>query len=80
MLNRLTLSPPGDRTPGPQTSHAWRSWYGSCRGLLVLGALAGVLAALAVNLNWIAFATLLPLIYLLPCAAMMYVCMRHTKP
>jgi len=34
------------------------------------------LAALAVGANWIAFATLVPLLYVLPCAAMMFMCMK----
>jgi hypothetical protein len=54
--------------------------FGSWRGLLTLSLLAVALAAVAVSQNWIAFATLLPLIYVLPCAAMMYMCMKHTKP
>ena len=79
MLDRLTASPQGDHISVPQTSHAWRSWYSGWRPLAALGALAVVLAALGLSLNWIAFATLLPLIYVLPCAAMIYVCMKHTK-
>jgi hypothetical protein len=50
--------------------------FGRWRGLLALSVLAVALAALAVSRNWIAFATLLPLIYVLPCAAMIYICMR----
>lgn len=59
-----------------RTDHGWRSLSGGWRGPLAVTALAMALAALAISQNWIAFAALLPLLYLLPCAAMMYVCMK----
>jgi hypothetical protein len=31
------------------------------------------------RVRWIAFATLQPLIYVLPCAAMIYICMKPTE-
>lgn len=63
---------PLHRGPG----HGRRYSFGGWRGLLSATVLAAALAALAVSQNWIAFATLLPLLYVLPCAAMMYMCMK----
>ena len=63
------------RGPG----HGRRFLFGGWRGLLSVTVLAAALAALAVSRNWIAFATLLPLLYVLPCAAMMFMCMKGKK-
>jgi hypothetical protein len=48
------------------------------RGLVIAAAVATVAAvgALAVGQHWVAAASLLPLLYLLPCAAMMFMCMK----
>lgn len=54
-------------------------WFGGRRGVLIVSVLAVAFAAVAVLQNWVAFATLLPLLYLLPCAAMMYICMKGMK-
>ncbi len=46
------------------------------RGLIIAGLFIVAAAAFAVSQNWIAFATLLPLLFVLPCAAMMVMCMK----
>jgi hypothetical protein len=37
----------------------------------------GIVAAVALNWNWLAAAGLLPLVALLPCMMMMFMCMKH---
>ena len=59
---------------GPR--HGRRYLFGGWRGLLSVTIVAAAVAAFAVSQNWVAFATLLPLLYVLPCAAMLYVCMK----
>lgn len=50
---------------------------GSRRTLWIVGSLAVAgLTTLALGANWIAFATLVPLLYVLPCAALMFMCMK----
>lgn len=42
---------------------------------LLLG--VGIVAAVMLNWNWLAAAGLLPLVALLPCTIMMFMCMKH---
>ena len=42
---------------------------------LLLG--VGIVAAVALNRNWVAAAGLLPLVAFLPCMMMMFMCMKH---
>ena len=42
---------------------------------LLLG--VGIVAAVALNWNWLAAAGLLPLVALLPCMMMMFMCIKH---
>ena len=49
-----------------------RRWW----ALAIIAAVAGTAIALALGQNWLAAADLLPLLYVLPCAAMMFACMR----
>jgi hypothetical protein len=37
----------------------------------------GIVAAVVLNWNWLAAAGLLPLVALLPCTMMMFMCMKH---
>lgn len=43
---------------------------------IIAGVAVAGLTVLALGANWIAFATLVPLLYVLPCAAMMVMCMK----
>jgi hypothetical protein len=43
---------------------------------IIAGVAVAGLTMLALGANWIAFATLVPLLYVLPCAAMMFMCMK----
>lgn len=50
----------------------WRNW-------IIVGLILAAGAALAVGQHWLALADLLPLLYLLPCAGMMAMCMKGMK-
>jgi hypothetical protein len=64
----------------PRTAGSWlRGW----RGLAIAGVVIAAGTALALSQHWLAAATLVPLLYVLPCAAMMFMCMRgmnHGRP
>ena len=51
------------------------SWLSSRRGMLVIATVAGI-AALASGWYWLGLAAIAPLLFLLPCAAMMAFCMK----
>jgi hypothetical protein len=53
-----------------------KAWLSGRRGIVVLTAGTAAVAMLAVGGHWIAAADLVPLLFLLPCAAMMFMCMR----
>ncbi|TPG57431.1 hypothetical protein EAH89_10895 [Roseomonas nepalensis] len=75
----LTTHIPGDEyTQAPRLSATWASTrriFQGRRGLLVLAAGLAVTGLLA-GWNWLGTAAILPLLYTLPCAAMMAMCMR----
>ena len=51
------------------------------RGLIVGGVFVVASVALALGQGWIALASLTPLLFLLPCALMMFMCMKgHGGP
>jgi hypothetical protein len=52
------------------------SWLVRRRGLVIAVAMVAAAAALALGQRWVAVADLVPLLYVLPCAAMMFVCMK----
>jgi hypothetical protein len=68
----------------PTISHSSRhragqsdnGWLGGRRGLILAGGVAAAGAALALGQHWLAAADLVPLLFALPCAAMMLMCMR----
>jgi hypothetical protein len=51
------------------------SWLVRRRGLVIAVAVVAA-AAVALGQSWVALADLVPLLYVLPCAAMMFVCMK----
>jgi hypothetical protein len=53
------------------------SWLVRRRGPIIAAAAVAAAVALALGQHWVAVADLVPLLYVLPCAAMMFVCMRH---
>ena len=56
-----------------QSSHGW---LGGQRGLIIAGLVAAAATALALSQHWLAAADLVPLLFVLPCAAMMLMCMK----
>jgi hypothetical protein len=49
-----------------------RRWY----GLVIAGAVTAGVVALALSQHWLAVADLAPLLFILPCAVMMFICMK----
>jgi hypothetical protein len=52
------------------------SWLSRRRGLVFGGAAVVAGIAFALSQHWLAVATLIPLLFLLPCAVMMFMCMK----
>ena len=52
------------------------SWLSRRRGLVFGGAAIVAGIVLALNQHWLAIAALTPLLFLLPCAVMMFMCMK----
>ena len=54
------------------SSPSWpRRWYGVIAGAVIAG-----VVALALSQHWLAVADLSPLLFILPCAVMMFICMK----
>ena len=54
-------------------SLSWlRRWY----GLAITGAATAGVVTLALGQHWLAIADLAPVLFILPCAAMMFLCMK----
>ena len=53
-----------------------QGWLGEHRGLGVAAIVAAAGTALALNQHWLAAADLVPLLFALPCAVMMFMCMK----
>ena len=53
-----------------------RGWLGGRRGLVVATVAVTSAAALALDQHWLAVADLVPLLFVMPCAAMMFMCMK----
>ena len=70
-------SAPSMPTAGAASSTPKRfGWLRDRRRAAVLAAVAFTAAAIAFGSTWFGFAAILPLLYLLPCAAMLYFCRR----
>jgi hypothetical protein len=61
---------------GPVPNKANR-YFAQHRLVLYLLLGVGIVAAVALNWNWLAAAGLLPLVAFLPCILMMFMCMKH---
>ena len=58
-----------------------RGWLSGRRGLVVAAVAVTSAAALALDQHWLAVADLVPLLFVMPCAAMMFMCMKgHHGP
>jgi hypothetical protein len=58
---------PGQGSPG---------WLSGRRGLVIAVAVAAAAIAFALSQHWLAVAELVPLLVVLPCAVMMFTCMK----
>ncbi len=74
--NALTANPALQQTQSCGVPGASQSWLS--RNKMIAFGLAGVLGLIAFGLsqNWLTLAGLLPFLYVLPCAAMMFMCMK----
>jgi hypothetical protein len=52
------------------------SWLGRRRGLVIAGAVTLAAGAFALSEHWLAVVDLVPLLFVLPCAVMMFKCMK----
>lgn len=65
-INSLKVMPTGLQGKAQSRRMLW----------IIAGVIVAGLTMLSLGENWIAFATLVPLLYLLPCAAMLFMCMK----
>jgi len=76
MINDRAVAPANDsfsRYVVGSGSPSWlRRWY----GLVIAGVVTAGVVALALSQRWLAVADLAPLLFILPCAAMMFICMK----
>jgi hypothetical protein len=61
------------------TGRGGTHWLGRWRGLAVAGAIAAAVVGLALSQHWLAAADLVLVLFILPCAAMMFMCMRGDR-
>jgi hypothetical protein len=54
----------------------WPRWLRRWYGLVIAGAVTVGVVALALSQHWLAVADLAPLLFILPCAVMMFICMK----
>lgn len=55
-------------------------WLGGRRGLAVAGVVIAAGIGLALSQHWLDVATLVPLLFVLPCMAMMFMCIKRHEP
>jgi len=68
-----------ERRNKPKHSRNLGKWLSSRRGLVIVGASAAAVLALALSQQWLSARDLLPLLYLLPCAVMMAICAKGMR-
>lgn len=66
----------GNSSSDRRSNQGESSWIQRHRGLLIGTAFAAAATALALGQHWIALVSLLPLLYILPCMLMMFMCMK----
>ena len=65
-----------NQMPNQATATTIRSRFGGKRALMLAGAVAVAVVALALSQNWLSVANLVPLLFVLPCVAMMFMCAK----
>ncbi len=76
-----TQMPTAERAIAPQQGS--QSWSGGRLGLIIVAVVAAATIAVALGQQWLSAAALVPLLFILPCAAMMFMCMKgdgHGQP
>jgi DUF2933 family protein len=74
---QLTTTPAAaGRSSCHGTGHGSGNRLGRRRGLILGGAAIMAATALALSHHWLTVAELAPLLFLLPCAVMMFMCMK----
>ena len=71
----MPIETPAAEQRAPLRFRAWLDWP---RNAIAAAAVIIVVLALALGLGWTSFVALAPLLFILPCAAMMAMCMRHS--
>ena len=78
MTNGRLSASAADTSSGYSVVQGSPGWLSGRRGLGVGAAIAAASAALALG-HWLAVADLVPLLFVLPCAVMMFHCMKGMK-
>lgn len=77
MTSSLMIDPAAaGRSSGHGAGQRSGRWLGGRRSLVIGGALIATAAAVALSQDWLGLVDLIPLLYVLPCAAMMFMCMK----
>lgn len=74
--NGQAITPAADSSSCHVAGQGLSGWLNRRRGLVIAAAMAAAAAALALGQHWIAIADLVPLLFVVPCAAMMFMCMK----
>ena len=70
------ISDAAQRSPSCHSGKSGVSFLGGRRGMALIAVAVIALLALALNQHWLLAAQLVPLLFLLPCMAMMFMCMK----
>ena len=74
--NGHVSAPAADGPSGYSVVQGAPGWLSGRRGSVVGAAIAAATTALALGQHWLAVADLVPLLFVLPCAVMMFHCMK----
>jgi hypothetical protein len=77
--NSHVSAPAADISSGYSVVQGSPGWLSGRRGLVVGAAIAAATIALALGQQWLAVADLVPLLFVLPCAVMMFHCVKGMK-
>jgi len=73
---QITAPTPGTNSSCHRPSQGSGGWLGGRRSLAIAGGVTAAGTAVAIGQHWLAAADLVPLLFALPCAAMMFMCMK----
>lgn len=72
----ITIPPATGGSSCRGAAHGSRTWLGGWRGWAIAGVVITAGISLALSQHWLAIANLVPLVFVLPCMAMMFICMK----